>query len=86
MATASTLQPLIASLDAVLLESNYDPRMLAAGDYPAWLKQRIAGPHGHISNPEATELVQRAAAQRMKGVCLGHLSHDNNSPDLAQFS
>jgi phosphoribosyl 1,2-cyclic phosphodiesterase len=46
----SGLDDLIASLNAVLLESNYDPEMLANGSYPAWLKRRIAGPAGHISN------------------------------------
>jgi len=77
------LKPLIASLDAVLLESNYDPEMLANGDYPDWLKERIEGPGGHISNLESAELLRTAASKRMKWACLGHLSHDNNTPDLA---
>ena len=77
------LQPLIASLDAVLLESNYDPEMLANGDYPDWLKERIEGPGGHISNLESAELLRTAASNRMKWACLGHLSHDNNTPALA---
>jgi len=77
------LAAVIRSLDAVLLESNYDPEMLANGDYPDWLKGRIEGPGGHISNLEAAELLRVAAAKRMKWACLGHLSHDNNTPDLA---
>jgi len=77
------LKPLIASLDAVLLESNYDPEMLASGDYPDWLKERIEGPGGHISNLESAELLRTAASKRMKWACLGHLSHDNNTPALA---
>ena len=48
---------MIASLDAVLLESNYDPDMLANSSRPDWLKERIAGPAGHISNVEAAELL-----------------------------
>ena len=79
----SGLNDLIASLDAVLLESNYDPDMLAKGSYPAWLKGRIAGPAGHISNFEAAELLRTAASRRMKWACLGHLSQDNNTPQLA---
>ena len=75
------LNDVIASLDAVLLESNYDPEMLANGTYPEWLKERIAGPAGHISNVEAAELL--AASKRMKWACLGHLSQDNNTLDLA---
>ena len=73
----------ITSLDAVLLESNYDPEMLAHSARPEWLKKRIAGPEGHISNFEAAELLNRAAAQRMKWACLGHLSQDTNTPELA---
>ncbi len=72
-----------ASLDAVLLESNYDPDMLANGSYPEWLKERIAGPAGHISNVEAAELLLESASKRMKWACLGHLSQDNNTPKLA---
>jgi phosphoribosyl 1,2-cyclic phosphodiesterase len=70
-------------LEAVLLESNYDPEMLANGDYPDRLKERIEGPGGHISNLEAAELLRTAASKRMKWACLGHLSHDYNTPELA---
>jgi phosphoribosyl 1,2-cyclic phosphodiesterase len=75
------LGDVIASLDAVLLESNYDPEMLANGPYPAWLKERITGPGGHISNFEAAELL--APSKRLKWACLGHLSEDTNTPKLA---
>jgi phosphoribosyl 1,2-cyclic phosphodiesterase len=76
------LEAVIGSLDAVLLESNYDPDMLADGPYPDWLKERIEGPGGHISNFEAAEVLQ-SAAKRMTWVCLAHLSQDNNTPALA---
>jgi phosphoribosyl 1,2-cyclic phosphodiesterase len=75
---------IVSSLDAVFLESNYDPAMLAAGPYPAYLKQRIKGPKGHLSNLEAAELLDRAArAQRLQWACLSHLSGENNHPDVA---
>ena len=77
------LADVIASLDAVLLESNYDPDMLANGSYSDWLKERITGPAGHISNVEAAELLLASASKRMKWACLGHLSQDNNTPKLA---
>jgi phosphoribosyl 1,2-cyclic phosphodiesterase len=78
------LIPLVSSLDAVFLESNYDPDMLAKGPYPAYLKQRIRGPRGHLSNLEAAELLRRAAeAKRLKWACLSHLSEQNNHPELA---
>jgi phosphoribosyl 1,2-cyclic phosphodiesterase len=73
----------VASLDAVLLESNYDPEMLANCARPEWLKKRIAGPEGHISNFEAAELLNAAASARMQWACLGHLSEENNTPTLA---
>ncbi|HUT11056.1 MAG TPA: MBL fold metallo-hydrolase [Thermoguttaceae bacterium] len=76
------LEAAIGSLDAVLLESNYDPDMLADGSYPGWLKERIEGPGGHISNFEAAEVLQ-SAVRRMKWACLAHLSQDNNTPKLA---
>ena len=79
----SGLGDVIASLDAVLLESNYDPEMLANASRPDWLKKRIAGPEGHISNFEAAELLLVSASKRMKWACLGHLSQDTNTPELA---
>jgi phosphoribosyl 1,2-cyclic phosphodiesterase len=77
------LGDVIASLDGVLLESNYDPDMLANGSYPDWLKDRITGPAGHNSNFEAAELLLASASKRMKWACLGHLSEDTNTPKLA---
>ena len=77
------LDEIIASLDAVILESNYDPQMLAEGPYPLFLKRRIRGHGGHISNVEAAELLNAAAGKRMKWACLGHLSEQNNNPGLA---
>jgi phosphoribosyl 1,2-cyclic phosphodiesterase len=74
---------LIASCDAVLLESNYDPVMLANGPYPRFLKDRIKGPRGHISNREAAELLAGASGSRLQWAFIGHLSEQNNNPDVA---
>jgi phosphoribosyl 1,2-cyclic phosphodiesterase len=76
------LADVVASLDGMLLESNYDPQMLHQGSYPEFLKRRIAGPGGHISNFEAAELLARAIDRRARWVCLGHLSEENNRPEL----
>ena len=73
----------VASLDAVLLESNYDVEMLRTGSYPAFLKRRIRGPGGHISNVEAAELLDGVAGAKLRWACLAHLSQENNRPDLA---
>ena len=75
---------IVSSLDAVFLESNYDPDMLAQGPYPAYLKQRIKGPRGHISNIEAAEVLLHACVgNRLQWACLAHLSEQNNHPDVA---
>ncbi len=77
------LDAILRSLDAVLLESNYDPSMLDEGNYPDWLKERIRGPGGHLANFEAAELLSASATCRIKWVCLGHLSEENNHPAVA---
>ncbi len=76
------LGEVIASLDAVLIESNYDAEMLDYGPYPWPVKQRIRGHGGHLSNVEAAELLD-AHGRNLAWACLGHMSEDNNSPDLA---
>jgi len=77
------LGSVITSLDGVFIESNYDPEMLTNGPYPAFLKARIRGPSGHISNAESAELLCASAGERLRWVCLAHLSEQNNTPDLA---
>jgi len=77
------LDELVGSLDAVVIERNYDPDMLEGGPYPAFLKRRIRGPGGHISNVESAELLLAAAGRRMKWAALAHLSEQNNDPNLA---
>lgn len=78
------LREVLLSLDAVVIESNYDRQMLAQGPYPENLKRRIRGPGGHLSNDEAADLVARTAMfQRLQWACLCHLSAENNCPDRA---
>ena len=77
------LAEVISTLDAVFIESNYDPDMLAKGPYPAFLKNRIRGPEGHISNAEAAELLKTASCGSLKWACLAHLSEQNNKASLA---
>ncbi len=77
------LGDLVGGLDAAYLEANYDPEMLDEGDYPDWLKRRIAGPGGHLSNVEAGGLASEFG-RRLRWLALAHLSEDNNDPGLAQ--
>lgn len=71
----------IPTLDAIFIESNYDPEMLDRGSYPYYLKRRIKGPGGHISNHEAAELIRTGTSLRW--ACLSHLSEHNNNPHKA---
>ncbi|MBO4486740.1 MAG: MBL fold metallo-hydrolase [Bacteroidaceae bacterium] len=66
----------------LVLESNYDPQMLAEGPYPPRLQQRIRGGNGHFSNPQAAEVIARHSSH-LKNVWLCHLSEHNNRPELA---
>lgn len=78
------LRDVLLSLDAVVIESNYDPEMLEYGPYPPHLKRRIKGRGGHISNYESAELISKVAMfRRLKWACLCHLSEENNEPDVA---
>ena len=77
------LEKEISNLDAVILESNYDPEMLTNGAYPYHLKQRISSKAGHISNEEAAYLLLNSQGERLKTVMLAHLSNENNSPEKA---
>lgn len=69
--------------DLLLLESNHDLEMLKIGPYPWPLKKRIAGKHGHLSNDAAGEVVAYMAERGTKRFLLGHLSKENNFPELA---
>lgn len=73
-------------LDAILIEANYDLNMLQTGIYPYKTKQRIWGELGHLSNEMSGRLIGRIACEKLKHVILGHLSRENNYPELAYES
>lgn len=73
----------VEGADAVLLESNYDPDMLQAGSYPYDLKKRILSRRGHLSNDDAGEAAARLVESGTRQIVLGHLSKENNFPELA---
>ena len=68
----------------VLLESNYDPKMLKAGPYPPDLKARIASEHGHLSNLDCGHELVRLVKAGVYSFVLGHISQHNNTPELAE--
>ncbi len=67
----------------ILLEANYDPEILRVSKYPYILKQRIAGPNGHLSNSTAGKTIGHLIPNDLQTVMLGHLSKENNFPELA---
>ena len=73
----------LSGLDVLLLEANHDVNMLQVGSYPYYLKQRILGEKGHLSNETAGRLLCRLLHDRLKAVFLGHLSKENNYEALA---
>lgn len=70
----------------LLLESNYEPEVLKCCSYPFKLKERIAGPFGHLSNISAGKTIAYLSNYGLKHVMLGHLSKENNFPELAYKS
>ena len=72
--------------DFVLLESNYEPEVLRYSPYPYNLKLRIAGPNGHLPNEEAGKAISCLLKSNLKQAMLGHLSKENNFPELAYKS
>lgn len=76
----------LKNLDVLYLEANHDVHMLQAGSYPYYLKRRILGEKGHLSNESAGKLLSLLLHDRMQAVVLGHLSRENNLPELAYES
>ena len=67
----------------LIIEANYDEEMLKFGTYPAFLKERVSSPTGHLSNREAAEFLATNYTPDLKNIWLCHLSRDNNHPELA---
>lgn len=73
----------LKGLDVLLLEANHDIHMLEVGGYPYYLKRRILGERGHLSNESAGKLLCRVLHDNLRTVLLGHLSRENNYAELA---
>lgn len=73
----------LKGLDAVVLEANHDIHMLEVGPYPYPLKRRVLGEYGHLSNESAGRLLCSILHDKLQHIVLGHLSRENNYPELA---
>ena len=69
--------------DAVLIEANHDPELLRHGPYPVSLKRRILSDRGHLSNAACAALTRELEESGTRYLVLGHLSQENNRPELA---
>ena len=67
-----------------IMESNHDPEMLMNGPYPPWLKSRILSDKGHLSNEASSIYLSKLIGNNTNYVVLAHLSHENNSEDIAK--
>ncbi|MFC6634772.1 MBL fold metallo-hydrolase [Microbulbifer taiwanensis] len=70
--------------DALVLEANHDPQMLAQGPYPPSLKRRVGGAYGHLSNQQAAGFLQRVGCDQLQHLVVAHISEKNNSVELAR--
>lgn len=74
---------LLRGVRILALESNHDARMLATGPYPAYLKERVGGDHGHLSNGQAADALRTLVGPDTETVVAMHLSQENNRPSVA---
>ena len=83
-----TITPHVAATlngcQALVLECNHDPGLLAASDYPLPLKRRIAGYFGHLCNAQTASLLRRIDTAALRHVVAAHLSEQNNRSTLAR--
>jgi phosphoribosyl 1,2-cyclic phosphodiesterase len=77
------IEAMLNGCTALVLECNHDAQMLADGDYPYSLKQRVAGRLGHLSNAAAAALLARLDTGKLRHLVAAHLSRKNNLPQLA---
>lgn len=74
---------LLRACDALVLECNHDPHLLATGPYPPPLRRRVGGTFGHLSNQQAAALLREMDIPRIQHLVAAHLSAKNNRPELA---
>lgn len=78
----SELRALLVGAQLAMIESNHDRHLLEIGPYPRFLKRRVGGARGHLSNNQCAELL-RALPPSVETVVLMHLSEKNNRPEVA---
>lgn len=75
---------MISEADYLVIEANYDKEMLWTGMYPEYLKRRVSGGNGHLSNDLCAQAIIDNASEKLRHIWLCHLSCENNHPELAR--
>jgi phosphoribosyl 1,2-cyclic phosphodiesterase len=78
------IERVLSGCDALVLECNHDPALLARSSYPPKVRSRISGRLGHLDNSAAAALLAAIDRRRLKHVIAAHLSQQNNTPQLAR--
>ncbi|MDA3823726.1 MAG: MBL fold metallo-hydrolase [Bacteroidales bacterium] len=78
-----TAAPYIEAANLLVIESNYDEKMLMTGNYPPFLKNRIMSDHGHLGNHQTSAFLADIVGENLRHICLAHLSNKNNTPEIA---
>ena len=78
-----TVAPYIKAANLLVIESNYDDKMLMSGTYPHFLKARIRSDHGHLGNHQTSAFLAENFSENLRHICLAHLSNKNNTPEIA---
>ena len=73
----------LSGCNCLILESNHDPELLRTGPYPPYLQQRVRSKTGHLANQAAADFLRELAHDKLRHVCLAHLSEANNRPEIA---
>ena len=76
--------PMLSNRDIYIMESNHDVEMLNNGPYPFPLRQRILSDKGHLSNHDSAKYIVDFIGPKTTNIVLAHLSHENNTPELAK--
>ncbi len=83
---SSVMKDRLKDSNCLILESNHDPNMLKNGSYPSFLKKRVRGVKGHLSNDDLAEQLGEITSTKTNNIILAHLSEENNNPKLAYMS
>ena len=75
------ISSLMAGVDALLLECNHEPDLLAQGPYPPSVQARVGGDYGHLANSQSAGLLEQIDNEKLAHLVIGHLSQQNNSPE-----